>query len=118
MFDGGTIEIDGAAVTARRDEAWMELHAALKGIGVKRAKLEARELELLREAEEVRLFRRLGHPTMAAYMTAELECSRHTANEKLRVAHELVDLPEITARFRAGALSWTKSSRADPRGDR
>jgi len=108
MFDGGTITIEGLPLTVSRDEAWMELHAALQGIGVKRAKLDARELELLLEAEETRLFRRLGHPTMAAYMVAELECSRHTANEKLRVAHELIDLPEIARRFRAGALSWTK----------
>jgi Domain of unknown function (DUF222) len=108
MFDAGTITIEGLPLTVSRDEAWMELHAALQGIGVKRAKLDARELELLLEAEETRLFRRLGHPTMAAYMVAELECARHTANEKLRVAHELIDLPEIARRFRAGALSWTK----------
>ncbi len=107
MFDGGTIVIEGLPLTVSRDEAWMELHAALQGVGVKRAKLDARELELLLEGEETRLFRRLGHPTMAAYMVAELECSRHTANEKLRVAHELVDLPEIARRFRA-ALSWKK----------
>ncbi len=71
-------------------------------------RLDARELDLLLEAEETRLFRRLGHPTMAAYMVAELECSRHTANEKLRAAHELIDLPAIAGGFRAGALIWTK----------
>ena len=108
MFDGGTITIEGQPLTVSRDEAWMEVHAELKGVGVKRAKLDARELDLLLEAEETRLFRRLGHPTMAAYMVAELECSRHTANEKLRAAHELLDLPATSQRFRAGALSWTK----------
>ena len=109
MFDGGTaIVVAGEAVTVARDEVWDELHRALKSIGVKRAVLDARELALLREAEEIGLFRRRGHPTMAAYMVAELECSRHTANEKLRVAGELIDLPETAEAFRTGELGWTK----------
>jgi hypothetical protein len=41
-------------------------------------------------------------------MVAELECSRHTANEKLRVARELQDLSAVRAEFHAATLSWTK----------
>lgn len=109
MFDGGMeIEVGGELITAARDEVWTELHRALKSIGTKRAVLDASELSLLREAEEIGLYRRRGHPTMAAYMVAELECSRHTANEKLRVAGELIDLPEIALAFRGGELGWTK----------
>jgi hypothetical protein len=44
---------------------------------------------------------------MAIYMERELACSRHTANEHLRVAHELVDLPMIAAEFRNGELPFT-----------
>jgi len=106
MFDGG-VTVGGEVVTAVRDEAWTELHGALKKLGARRAVLDARELDLLREAEEMGLYRRRGHATMAAYMVAELECSRHTANEKLRVAMELIDLPEIAARFREGEIGWT-----------
>jgi hypothetical protein len=80
MFDVETnaIAVGGELLVERRAEPWQELHAALKNIGVKRARLDAKELDLLFEAEEMGLFRRLGYPTMQAYMIAELECSRHT----------------------------------------
>jgi len=107
MFDGGAVIVGGEVVTAEREEVWTELHGALKKLGVRRAVLDARELDLLREADEIGLYRRRGHATMAAYMVAELECSRHTANEKMRVAMELIDLPEIAARFREGEIGWT-----------
>lgn len=108
MFDGGTtLVVGGEVVSEAREEAWAEMHRALRSIGAKRARLDARELVLLREAEEMGLFRRRGHATMAAYMVAELECSRHTANEKLRVATELIDLPEIAERFAAGEIGWS-----------
>ncbi|CAN5858473.1 hypothetical protein BH11MYX3_BH11MYX3_27490 [soil metagenome] len=110
MFDGetNTIAVGSELQAARCSEPWQELHAALKNIGVKRARLDAKELDLLFEAEEMGLFRRLGYPTMQAYMVAELECSRHTANEKLRVARELLELPAMSEELRAGRIGWTK----------
>ncbi len=110
MFDGATttITIGGEALTPPREEAWKELHVELKGLGIQRSMLDARELDLLLEAEDTGLFRRMGYPTMQAYLVAELECSRHTANEKLRVARELIDLPSTAEDFHAGALSWSK----------
>lgn len=105
MFDGA-VAAEEAGNEAGGDVGG-ELHRALVAIGAKRARLDARELGLLREAEELGVYRRRGHATMAAYMVAELACSRHTANEKLRVANELIDLPEISARFAAGEIGWT-----------
>ncbi len=109
MFDGAidVIMVGGQPLTSRREEAWEDLHGELKGLGVRRSQLDARELDLLLEAEDTGLFRRMGYPTMQGYMVGELECSRHTANEKLRVARELIDVPSIAEEFHAGALSWT-----------
>jgi hypothetical protein len=41
-------------------------------------------------------------------MVAELDCTMHTANEKLRVAREMLDLPSMTDELREGKLNWTK----------
>jgi len=108
MFEGGVIEINCELVRLDRQDYWKQLHAKLKGIDVRRSKLDAEEMELLFEAEDTELYRRLGHPTMTAYMVAELECSVHTANEKLRVSRELFELPLTAAEFREGTLNWTK----------
>jgi hypothetical protein len=108
MLDGGSIEFDGALLAHWHDESWRELHRKLKDNHAQRNRLDARELGLLFDAEETGMYRRLGYPTMPAYMMAELDCTRHTANEKLRVARELIDLPLIQQELETGSLSWTK----------
>jgi len=108
MFEGGVVEIHCEVAAHQVEEGLQELHAKLKGIGVDRGKLDALELELLFDAEDTRMFRRFGYPTMQAYMVAELDCTMHTANEKLRVARELLDLPSMMDDLRAGKLNWTK----------
>jgi hypothetical protein len=89
-------------------EPWRMVATELEAIHRARVNLDGRELGLLVEAEECGVYRMLGYPTMAAYMIARLDCTRHTANEKLRVAYELIDLPLIDAEVRAGTLSWAK----------
>jgi hypothetical protein len=108
MFEGGVIEVNCELVRLDSQDYWKQLHAKLKGIDVRRSKLDAEEMELLFEAEDAELYRRLGHPTMTAYMVAELECSVHSANEKLRVSRELFELPLVAAELREGTLNWTK----------
>ena len=108
MFEGGVVEIHCELAAQQVEEGLQELHAKLKGIGVNRCKLDALELELLFDAEDTRMFRCFGYPTMQAYMVAELDCTMHTANEKLRVAREMLDLPSMMDELRAGRLNWTK----------
>ena len=108
MFEGGVIEIHCELAAQQVEEGLQELHAKLKSIEVNRGKLDALELELLFDAEDTRMFRRFGYPTMQAYMVAELDCTMHTANEKLRVAREMLDLPSMMDELRAGTLNWTK----------
>ncbi len=96
MFGGGSIEIDGAtaaAMDAVREEDWKALHHRLRGIAKRRIQLEAEEASCLVEAEESRLYRRLGYTSMLEYMERELSWGRHAAMERLRVAHDLIDLP-------------------------
>jgi hypothetical protein len=99
-----------AAVTADaadRENDWKELHWRLRSLAQQRVALEAEEASYLLEAEETRLYKRLGYSTMAEYMERELHYGPHAANERLRVARELLDLPLIAEQFRAGELSFS-----------
>ena len=108
MFDDGSIEIDGdVAMEAIREADWKELHGRLRSIAKRRVALEAEEAGYLLEAEESRLYRRLGYTSMLEYMERELHYGPHAANERLRVAHALIDLPLIAELFRDGELCFS-----------
>ena len=108
MFDNGSIEINGDAANAAVDEAdWKQLHRRLRSIARRRVALEAEEAGLLLDAKESRLYRRLGYTTMHEYMERELHYGPHAANERLRVAHALVELPLIAELFRDGDLCFS-----------
>ena len=108
MFGGSSLEIDHeAAMAPICDEDWKVLHRRLRSIARRRIALEAEEARCLVEAEESRLYRRLGYATMTEYMQRELHWGPHAAMERLRVARELIDLPRIAQEFRSGELSFS-----------
>ena len=89
------------------DEDWKALHARLRSIAKRRVALEAEEARYLVEAEDTRLYRRLGYTTMLEYMERELYYGPHAANERLRVARELDNLPRIAELFAEGELCFS-----------
>jgi len=100
-------QIEDAYAAAVRERDWIKLHEEITSVGKQIVSLEAREVDLLLEAEETRLYRRMGFPTIYAYIEAVLQHSHHVATERIRVAHELLELPSIAEQFRAGELPWT-----------
>ncbi len=114
MLDGGASQTeqlethrDEVYALAVRERDWIRLHEDIVSVGKEIASLEAREVELLLEAEETRLDRRMGFPTIYAYIEAVLGHSHHVATERMRVAHELLELHGVRDRFRAGEMPWT-----------
>src|SRR5688572_4627421 len=68
MFSGSSIEIDPQPVMATAfDDDWKQLHRRLRSIAKRRVTLEAEEASCLIEADESRLYRRLGYTTMVEY---------------------------------------------------
>ncbi len=112
MFDSAATDAfqsqlaDAYAVTCRERD-WLALHEEILSVGKQIVCLEAREIDLLLEAEETKLYRRMGFPTIYAYSESVLQHSHHVATERMRVGHELLELPGIAAQFRAGELAWT-----------
>ncbi len=100
-------QISDAELAAMREGDWKELHWRLRSLAQQRVALEATEVGLLIEAEESHLYRRLGYSSMTEYMERELHWGPHAANERLRVARELMKLPLIADQFQSGELCFS-----------
>ncbi len=114
MLDGGSsqaeqlqTQLEDVYAVSVRERDWRTLHDEILSVGKQIVCFEAREIELLLEAEETLLYQRMGFPTIYAYIEAVRDYSHHVATERMRVAHELLELPGIREQFRAGDLAWT-----------
>jgi hypothetical protein len=88
-------------------ESWQALHQRLRGIAKRRAALDAEEARCLREADALRLWRRLGYVHMAEYLEREMGYSPQTGAERMRVARELGELPQLEASLADGILAYS-----------
>src|SRR5829696_4822384 len=94
-------------------EAWERQHAAewarvdqkLRGIAARRAALDAEEANLLRCAEELKLWRAFGFGSLLEYMERAMGYAPHTASERLRVARAVAELPLIAEALGSGELA-------------
>jgi hypothetical protein len=77
----------------------------LRGLAARRAALDAEEAQLLRYAAELKLWRGWGFGSMIEYMERAMGYAPHTANERLRVARILGELPRVEEAFRNGELA-------------
>ncbi len=89
------------------DDGWRTLHQRLRTLHEHLAVLDAEMMDLLVEAEDSGLYRRLGYVTMTEYLEREHGYGRHAANERLRVARDLLDLPRLRDEYRDGVLSFS-----------
>jgi uncharacterized protein DUF222 len=83
------------------------VHARLAEIATVRGALDAREAELLLAADELQIWRAYGQPTLAAYLEVTLGYGPHAGNERLRVARELGELPQLHAALATGRLHFS-----------
>ncbi len=98
---------------AADEEAWEREHQAewarvdrkLRGIAARRAALDAEEAHLLREAEELKLWRAFGFGSLVEYMERALGYAPHTAADRLRVARAIAELPLIAEALEQGELA-------------
>jgi len=84
-----------------------QLHERLVQIARTRSALDAREAELLLDADELQIWRVHGQPTLAAYLELTLGYGPHAANERLRVARELRELPLLRDALADGGLHFS-----------
>jgi hypothetical protein len=80
---------------------------ALRDIAARRAALDADEARWLREAEALQIWRPLGMVSALDYLERVLGYAPRTAQERLRVARALGDLPQLTAVLSTGDLAFS-----------
>ena len=67
-------------------------------------------LVLIRQFDERAGFLRWGLPNCTQWLHWRCDLSLSAAREKIRVAHALKDLPEVSAAFASGKLSYFKAT--------
>jgi hypothetical protein len=85
------------------------LHKRLKRIARIRGALDVQEAEALREAQRLQLWRQFGYASLADYMTNELGYTFRTAEDRLRMANALPQLPKLTEALQTGNLNFSQA---------
>ncbi len=88
-------------------EPWRICHERLRSTARRRAELDAEEAELLREAEQLQIWKPLGMVSLVDYMERVLGWNPETARKRLRTARALGELPVLSAALRDGVLSFS-----------
>src|SRR5690349_352761 len=86
---------------------WRTVDRALRAIAAKRAGLDAEELRWLREAEALQIWRPLGMVSALDYLERIFGYTPRVAEERLRVARALRELPRLGDELAAGQLAFT-----------
>jgi hypothetical protein len=86
---------------------WRAVDRALRRIRTQRSALDADEARWLREAEAVQIWRPLGMVSMIDYLERVLGYAPRTAQDRMRVARALGDLPALAGALGNGELGFS-----------
>jgi Holliday junction resolvasome RuvABC DNA-binding subunit len=110
MLRDGTTNVEttwGDETAAASRASYREIDKQLRAIAKSKARLEVEEAKWLREAEKHRIWRQLGFATALEYLEHVFGYSPRTAKDRLRVAKELGELPELANGLRDGTLPYS-----------
>jgi hypothetical protein len=88
-------------------ERWQLVHEALLEVACRRSALDAEEMRWLYEAEQLQIWKQLGLVSMVDYLERALAYAPRTAQERMRVARALADLPELMDALATNELSFS-----------
>jgi hypothetical protein len=94
--------------TCDRDESLVKLHTKLKRIARARAFLDVQEAAALRDAQRLQLWKQFGYTSLVDYMHRELGYTPRAAEDRLRVANALPELPKLTEALQSGHLNFSQ----------
>ncbi len=94
-------------VSEAEEEDWLSVHRQLKRIAKKRAALDHDELQLIRVAIRLALWRHVGKTSIREYLEHECGYGPHVASERVRVAEALDAMPDLERALGDGELSYS-----------
>ncbi|MGE0550416.1 MAG: HNH endonuclease [Kofleriaceae bacterium] len=86
---------------------WREVDRALRGIGKRRAVLDAEELVWIRKAKRIRIWRQVACVSLLDYLERRCGYAPRTARDRIRVARALETLPGLTNALATGEQSFS-----------
>src|SRR5262249_17915401 len=107
---GVVVDPGVAGASARQlpgEPRWRTVDRALRAISRRRATIDADEARWLREAEALEIWHPLGMVSALDYLERVLGYAPRTAQDRLRVARALGDLPELSAALAGGELPFS-----------
>ena len=100
MFDG-SIQVAAGEMSGGRT-AWRDLDRQLRVVAKRRGALDHEELQLIRKAIVLALWRELGMVSMREYLEHVMGYGPNVASERIRVAEALGAMPALEAALGAG----------------
>jgi 5-methylcytosine-specific restriction endonuclease McrA len=88
-------------------EEWKRVHARLRRIAKKRAALDREELQLIRKAIALAIWRHLGMTSIREYLEHVMGYGPTVASERVRVAEALDAMPALEHALDVGELSYS-----------
>jgi hypothetical protein len=108
MLSEGAREMsEWGVVTAGGYGEWQDVDRELRSIARRQSGLDAELMRALREAERVRLWRHLGCVSMMEYLELVFGYSPRVAQERIRTARKLEELPELAAALAQNELPFS-----------
>jgi hypothetical protein len=109
MFRENSVECDGhrACAESTTTSNHHEIDRRLRQLAKQQAGLDAETAQWLRRAEQANSWRALGYVHALEYLEEVFGYSPRTAQERLRVAKELGDLPELEAELATGNMPYS-----------
>jgi hypothetical protein len=109
MFRDNSTECDGdrASGSAETTTSHQEIDRQLRHLAKRRAGLDGEEARWLRRADEQNSWRALGYLHALEYLEEVFGYAPRTAQEKLRVARDLGELPAMEAALERGEMPYS-----------
>jgi hypothetical protein len=105
MFEG-SMSVDAGEVGGGR-VAWREIDRQLRVVAKRRSALDHEELQLIRKAIALALWRELGMVSMREYLEAVMGYGPSVASERIRVAEALDAMPVLDSALESGELAYS-----------
>src|SRR5262245_11192297 len=105
MFYGASLACEPIVEYGSSEPEWIRVDRSLRTLAKARAAHDFDEACSIRDAARTRAYAKLGFASLAEYLNRVFGYGLRLANEKIRVAQALAQLPELALSLRDGVIN-------------